>query len=99
MTILVSVTVEGTKPDLDTAEIQPIPHPKLSSPWNMCPQDFWLPVTRCRLCFKNIFLKERKHEWVRGREGGWEQRIRNRLCTESSKPDVGLEFTKRENMT
>ena len=44
------------------------------------------------------FLRERECERGRGRERG-EQRIRRRLCTDSSEPDVVLTFTSCEIMT
>ena len=49
---------------------------------------------------KNIylFLRDRKHEWVKGRGKGG-QKIWNRLCTDSREPNVGLELINHKIMT
>ena len=47
-----------------------------------------------------LFEREREHahEQGRGRQSG-EQRIRSRLCTDSSEPDVGLKLMNHEIVT
>ena len=45
-----------------------------------------------------VFERERQRESKRGR-GGEGQRLRSRLCADSTEPDEGLELTNREIMT
>ena len=47
---------------------------------------------------ENILMWVQVSKWGRSRERG-EQRIWNRLCTDSREPDLGLELTNHENMT